>query len=156
MQTQIEETFEILAPVDTVWAFFMDPQRVVECMPGAKLEEVADERTFIGNIGLKVGFVAVSYKMRVRFTEIDHEAHFARIEAEGQEGTKGGGVARGTMTSTSRALLDGGTEVKFAVDMELTGRMIEYGKGMIRSVSRQITKKFIKCAKSKLEGGEQA
>ena len=155
MQTQIEETFEILAPVDTVWAFFMDPQRVVECMPGAKLEEVADERTFIGSIGLKVGFVAVSYKMRVRFTEIDHEAHFARIEAEGQEGAKGGGAAKGTMTSTSRALLGGGTEVQFAVNMELTGRMIDYGKGMIRSVSRQLTKKFVTCAKNKLEGGVQ-
>ena len=155
MRTQIEETFEIRAPVDTVWAFFMDPHRVVECMPGAQLEEVADERTFIGNIGLKVGYVAVGYKMRVRFTEIDHEAHFARIEAEGQDGTKGGGAARGTMTSTSRALLDGGTEVQFAVDVELTGRMIDYGKGMIRSVSRQLTKKFVTCAKNKLEEGVQ-
>lgn len=36
--------------------------------------------------------------------------------------------------------------------MELTGRMIEFGKGMIRSVSRQITKKFVTCAKIKLEG----
>lgn len=155
MRTQIEETFEILAPVDTVWAFLMDPQRVVECMPGAELEEMADERTFIGNIKLKVGFVALSYKMRGRFTEIDHEAHFARIEAEGQEGTKCGGAAKGTMTSTSRALLDGGTEVRFAVEMELTGRMIEYGKGMVRSVSRQITKKFVRCAKNKLEAGGQ-
>ena len=35
--------------------------------------------------------------------------------------------------------------------MELTGRMIEFGKGMIRSVSRQLTGKFVSCAKQKLE-----
>ena len=151
MQTSVEETFEIEAPVASVWDFLMDPHRVVECMPGAVLDEIEDERTFVGNIKLKVGFVAVSYKMRVRFTEIDHEAHFARIEAEGQEGTKGGGTAKGTMTSSSRALPDGGTEVTVGVEMELTGRMIEFGKGMIRSVSRQITKKFVACAKDKLE-----
>lgn len=151
MQTKIEETFEIQAPVEAVWAFLMDPHRVVECMPGAELVEVEDERTFRGNIKLKVGFVAVSYQMRVQFTEIDHEAFFARIQAEGSENTKGGGRALGTMSSQSRALSDGVTEVTVGVEMDITGRMIEFGKGMIRSVSRQITKKFVSCAKGKLE-----
>ena len=151
MQTKIEETFEIGAPVEAVWAFLMDPRQVVECMPGAVLEEIEDERTFHGSIKLKVGFVGVSYKMRVRFTEIDAVTHTARLEAEGQEGIKGGGTAKGTMSSSSRALPDGGTEVTVGVEMDITGRMIEFGKGMIRSVSRQITKKFVRCAKEKLE-----
>ena len=151
MHTKIEETFEILAPVDAVWAFLMDPHRVVECMPGAELEEIQDERTFVGSIKLKMGFVGVCYKMRVHFVEIDHATHFARIEAEGQDGAKSGSAAKGVMSSSSRALPDGGTEVTVGVEMELSGRMIEYGKGMIRSVSRQITKKFVNCAKEKLE-----
>ena len=151
MQAKIEETFEIDAPVDAVWAFLMDPHRVVECMPGAELEEIEDERTFVGNINIKMGFVGVRYRMRVQFVEIDHDACFARIEAEGEDGTKGGGAAKGIMTSRSSALPDGGTEVTVGVEMELTGRMIEFGKGMIRSVSRQITKKFVSCAKEKLE-----
>lgn len=151
MQTKIEETFEIRAPVEAVWAFLMDPSQVVECMPGAELVEVEDERTFLGTIKLKVGFVAVSYQMRVKFIEIDHDAYFARIEAEGHEGAKGGGKALGTMSSRSRALPDGGTEVTVGVEMDISGRMIEFGKGMIRSVSRQITKKFVSCAKERLE-----
>lgn len=151
MHTKIKEVFLIQAPVEAVWAFLMDPHRVVECMPGAVLEAIEDERNFVGNIELKMGFVAVRYRMQVQFVEIDHDAYFARIDAHAADGAKGGGAAKGTMSSHSRALPEGGTEVTVEVEMDLTGRMVEFGKGMIRSVSRQVTKKFVACAREKLE-----
>ena len=154
MQTNIEETFEIQAPVDEVWAFLMDPQQVAACMPGAELDAIEDEQTFVGTIKLKVGFVGVGYKIRVRFTEVDAQSHTARLEAQGKETVEGGGIAKGTMVSRSKALPDGGTEVTVEVAMEISGRMMEYGKGMFRSVSRQLTKKFVACAKEKLESSE--
>ena len=151
MQTKIEEVFVIQASVDAVWAFLMDPERVVECMPGAGLESIEDERNFVGNIELKMGFVSVRYRMQVQFVDIDHDVHFARIEARTVKDSEAAGAAKGTMSSSSRALPEGGTEVTVAVEMDITGRMVEFGKGMIRSVSRQVTKKFVACAREKLE-----
>ena len=94
MQTKIEEVFVIQASVDAVWAFLMDPERVVECMPGAGLESIEDERNFVGNIELKMGFVAVRYRMQVQFVDIDHDAHFARIEARTVKDSEAAGAAK--------------------------------------------------------------
>ena len=151
MQTTIAETFEIQAPLDEVWTFLMTPHRVVDCMPGAELDEVVSEHTFRGSIKLKLGFVTVSYELQVEFTDVDEQTHSARLEASGAETAGGKGGAKGTMQSSSRALDNGGTEVTVQVDMEMTGRMVDFGRGMIRSVSRQLTKKFVANAKRQLE-----
>ena len=154
METNIEETFQIQAPIDAVWEFLMDPHRVVVCMPGAELEQITDDNSFLGNVKLKVGFVTVSYKGRVQFTEVDQQSYLVRLEAQGQETTGGGGTAKGTMSSRLQALPDGGTEVKLELRMDITGRMIEFGRGMIRSVSRQLIQQFVTCAKQQLETPE--
>jgi carbon monoxide dehydrogenase subunit G len=151
MQTKIEETFEIEAPIEEVWAFLMDPHRVVECMPGGELDKVVDDNTFLGTIKLKLGFVTVSYQVEARFTEVDPNTHLARLEAKGTEAVGGKGSVHGTMQSSSRELANGATETTVQVEMEMSGRMVEFGRGMIRSVSRQLTKKFVSCAKKNLE-----
>ena len=155
MHADIEERFEIRAPLDAVWGFLMDPHRVAACMPGATLEEVEDARTFRGTIRLKVGFVSVGYRVRARFTEVDPDSHSATLEAEGEE-SAGGGTVKGTLRSRSRALPDGVTEVTAEVSMELSGRMMEFGRGMFRSLSRQLTRKFAACAREHLEPPPEA
>jgi carbon monoxide dehydrogenase subunit G len=55
MAFKIEERFEVKAPVERVWKYLIDPQRVVHCLPGAELLEQQDERTFLGAIKVKVG-----------------------------------------------------------------------------------------------------
>ena len=151
MKTEIEETFEIQAPIDEVWAFLMDPNRVAHCMPGAELDEVVDERVFTGDIKLKLGFVTVRYRTRGEFTDVDKERHSATVRATGVESGGGESGVTGTLTSVCRTLASGATEVTVCVQMSLGGRMVEFGRGMIRSVARQLTKKFVSCAKQQLE-----
>src|SRR5678815_4590366 len=79
MAFKIEERFEVQAPVERVWKYLIDPQRVVECLPGAELLEQQDERTFLGAIKVKVGPLAMSYKGQAKFTEINEETHQVRI-----------------------------------------------------------------------------
>ena len=57
MAIDIRETFRVRAPIATVWRFMLDPQRVAACMPGAVLEQVVDERTFLGAINVKIGAI---------------------------------------------------------------------------------------------------
>ena len=95
MAINIQETFQIQAPVDAVWRFFMDPQQVAACMPGAALEEVQDERTFRGSIKVKVGAITTSYEGRVTLTTVDEQAYTVEMAAEGKETS--GGTARASM-----------------------------------------------------------
>jgi hypothetical protein len=149
MAIEIRESFQVKAPLDAVWRLFMDPQRVVTCMPGAELEEMVDDRTFLGKVKVKVGAVTSSYKGKVRFSEIDEQGHRLQMAGEGRETS--GGTAKGTLTATLRALPDGQTEVIAEATVDLTGRIMQVGRGMIQGVSKQIFQQFAARAKQILE-----
>ena len=154
MAIEIQETFQVRAPIEAVWQFLLNPQRVVVCMPGAELEEVVDDRTFRGNIKVKVGPITTSYKGSVQLTEVDEQVYMVQMVAEGRE--TGGGIAKGTMSSRLRALPDGQTEVVTETSVDIAGRIMQIGRGMIQDVSHQLFQQFVACAKERLEAPEGA
>lgn len=154
MAIEIRETFEVAAPVDTVWRFVMDPRKVVTCMPGAELDEIVDEKTFLGRVKVKVGAVTTNYKGRIQFTEVDEAGHTVRMLAEGRE--TGGGTAKGTMLSQLRSLPNGGTEMVAEASVDLTGRIMQVGRGMIQGVSAQLFQQFARSVKQQLEAVPRA
>ena len=109
MAIDIQETFQVRAPIDLVWRFLLDPQQVAPCMPGAELDEIVDERTFHGNVKIKVGAITTRYKGKVHLSKVDEAARQIEMSAEGRE--TGGGTAKGTMHAEIRTLPDGLTEV---------------------------------------------
>ena len=149
MAIEIRETFQVQAPIERVWKFVLDPHNVAACMPGASLEQVVDEKTFIGNIKVKVGAVMAAYKGRVELTEIDEKNYTVKMKAEGTE--SGGGTARGSMLSKLVTLPDGKTEVVAEASVDLTGRIMQVGRGMIQGVSKQLFQVFVKNARAQLE-----
>ena len=149
MAIEIQETFQVQAPIEVVWRFVMDPEQVAACMPGALLEEVVDERTYLGSIKVQVGAVTTSYKGRIQLTEVDEQGYTVRMAAEGRE--TGGGTARATMSSSLHSLADGRTEVTAEASIDLTGRIMQVGRGMIQGVSIQLFRQFVACAKTRLE-----
>lgn len=154
MAIDIRETFEVTAPVETVWKFVMDPAKVVSCMPGAQLDETVDERNFLGRVKVKVGAVTSGYKGKVQFTEVDESSHTVRMLAEGRE--TGGGTAKGTVSSILGALPDGRTEVVVEANIDLTGRIMQVGRGMIQGVSAQLFQQFAANVKQQVEASAAA
>jgi carbon monoxide dehydrogenase subunit G len=149
MAIHIEERFRVNAPVEGVWAYLVDPRRVVSCLPGAELTEVVDERTFHGAMKVKVGPVTVSYRGRVRIVEIDAAGHRVRMEGDGREST-GTGSAKMAMESTVTPA-EGGTEVVVRSDVDVVGRIVQLGRGMIEQVSHQLFEQFAGCVRRTLE-----
>jgi carbon monoxide dehydrogenase subunit G len=149
MSIQIEETFRIAAPVETAWQFLLDPHRVVTCMPGATLEKVVDDRTFDGAVKIKLGAITTRYRGRVQLTEIDDQKYRVCMLAEGRE--TGGGTAKGTLMSELRALPDGQTEMVTTANVDLTGRVMQIGRGMIQGVSSQLFGEFVARTRQTLE-----
>ncbi len=149
MAIHIEERFRVDAPVQAVWDYLIDPRRVVTCLPGAELTEVVDDRTFNGAVKVKVGTITVAYKGRVRIVEVDVASHRVRMEGEGREST-GAGSAKMRMESTV-AQVDGATEVVVRSDVDVVGRLVQLGRGMIEQVSHQIFQQFSACVRGTLE-----
>ena len=146
---KIEESFEVQAPPDRVWAFLKDPAQVVTCLPGAALDEVIDDRNYAGNVKVKVGPVTVAYKGKATLNEVDEENRKVLIHGEGKEKAGGGNVSMdmtGTVVPT-----DGGSKVSFVADVKLAGKIVRFGRGMIEGVSDQLFKQFVEKARTVLE-----
>jgi uncharacterized protein len=149
MSMKIQETFEVNAPVARVWEFLIDPQQVVQCLPGAELTEVEDERTFHGRIRVKVGPVTAGYKGKATLEEVNEADHHVRMLGEGKE-TGGSGSARMTMNSRLVELPGGGTEVRVEASVDVVGRIVQFGRGLMEEVSRQLFRQFSACVQARL------
>ena len=155
--TRIEERFEVRAPPAAVWSFLVDPRRVVTCLPGAELTSVVDERTFDGAVKVKVGPVTVSYSGRMHLDEIDEAGRRVRMTGEGRE-SGGAGSARMRMESLVAEPSPGRTEVTVSAEVDVVGRLVQLGRGMIEQVSHQVFLQFADRVRATLEaeGGAAA
>src|ERR1041384_389160 len=154
MAFKIEERFEVQAPVERVWKYLIDPKQVVECLPGAELLELRDDQTFLGAIKVKVGPLAMSYKGQGKFTEINEETHQVRMVGDARE-VSGSGSTKVSMLSTVSPLANGGSEVLVSADIDLVGKIVQFGRGMIQEVSRQMFRQFSTCIRNHLEVADE-
>ncbi|HEX5736420.1 MAG TPA: SRPBCC family protein [Blastocatellia bacterium] len=154
MPFKIEEQFDVQAPVERVWEYLITPAKVVICIPGAELLESQDERTFLGAVKVKVGPMTMSYKGLMKFTELDEQAHEARMVGEGRE-AGGAGSAKVTMLSRVTPLAGGGSQVVVQADVDLVGKIVQFGRGMIEEVSKQLFRQFSACIKQHLEVADE-
>lgn len=152
---QIEKTFVVMASPAAVWDFLTDPHRVARCLPGAAITEQIDEKTYAGTITVKVGPVAASYKGRVRFERLDAAERSAEIVGSGQD-IRGKGGADMRMRSRLVEKAPGQTEVIATSEVNVTGILAQFGRGMIQDVSDQMFQKFTDAVRAELESKTQA
>lgn len=149
---QIENEFSVGAPPEKVYAFLLDVNRVVACVPGAELSEVVDPTTFRGHVRIKVGPISVAYKGRARIAVRDDAGRTVTLEAEGSE-TTGPGSTRATVRM-SVVEVNGGSIVRIATDFTVAGRVATFGRGVMEGVSKSLVSHMAGCIKSKLEIAE--
>lgn len=147
---KIEETFTVQAPVDEVWEYLTDPHRVAEALPGAELDEQVDEQTYKGSMSVKVGPMSASYKGTVKFENLDAETRSANVVARGQ-GMRGMGSAEMRMNSKLEEVGDSETRVTVTSDLQITGVLAQFGRGMIEQVSNKMFKEFTEKVREDLE-----
>ncbi len=147
MAIEIIEKMNLEAPPDAAWSFITDPERVVACMPGAELVEQLDEKTYVGKVKVKLGAITTAYKGQVAFDTVDDENHTMRLTGEGRE--TGGGTAKGSL-DVRMTELESGIEMSFEVRVDLTGKVMQMGRGMIKGVSGQIFKQFAASARDQI------
>lgn len=138
---RLENSFEVLAPLDQVWDFMLDVPRVAPCMPGCELTDVVDEETWKGKVLVKLGPVSLSYAGKAVMVERDDASHRVVIKADGTE-TRGKGTASALVTSHMEQAGDGKTRVVIQTDLSLSGAVAQFGRGMIADVSQRLTDQF--------------
>ncbi|HEY2596863.1 MAG TPA: SRPBCC family protein [Candidatus Dormibacteraeota bacterium] len=149
---QLENSFTVGAPPSRVFAYLLDVNKIVGCVPGAELSEVVDPTTFKGKVKIKVGPITVAYSGTARIVNRDDANHAATLEAEGRE-TTGPGSARASARMTVEA--DGSASVvKIVTDYNVAGRVAQFGRGVMEDVSRRIVNDMAACIKTNVEAAE--
>jgi carbon monoxide dehydrogenase subunit G len=150
MSIAIHETFTVNAPIERVWRFLTTPQEVVECLPGAELTEVLSEREYAGRVKVKVGPVTAAYAGKATLAEVDEAAHRITLIGEGRE-TGGAGSAKMTMNGGVTPNAGGSCDVTVDATIDIAGKVMQFGRGLVESVSQQLFKQFVEQARDKLE-----
>ena len=151
----IENEFRAAAPVEELWAFLLDVERIAPCMPGAELTETVDDRTWKGRVSMKFGPVAMAFAGTVVMQERDDAAHRVVLSAKGME-QKGKGAANATVTSWLEPADDGSSVVKMRADISLTGAAAQLSRGLMPEVSRKLTQQFADCLEQTLATSDAA
>jgi uncharacterized protein len=139
---KLENEFRVDVPVDEAWRVLLDVERIAPCMPGAQLQEVEGDE-FRGIVKVKVGPITAQYKGVARITESDDINHRAVILAEGRD-TRGQGNASATATAVLQPDGDG-TRVSIDSDVTITGKVAQFGRGVIADVSAKLLDQFVAC-----------
>ena len=137
---ELNNEFEVAMPVDDAWAVLTDIEKIAPCMPGAELKEVEGDE-YRGVVKVKVGPITASYKGIARFEDLDAKAHKAVLKAEGRE-TRGQGNATALITATLSPSTKG-TKVEVATDLAITGKVAQFGRGVLADVSAKLLDQFV-------------
>jgi carbon monoxide dehydrogenase subunit G len=137
---QLDSTFSVVAPIDTVWRTLMDFERVAGCVPGAQILNKLSEDAYQVGMKVKLGPVSMQYRGQMNVVERDADGHRAVFQGKAQE-TRGQGTAEATVT-LQLVESKGTTEGTVSADVSLSGKAAAMGKGVITSVTDQMMALF--------------
>ncbi|MDR7255652.1 carbon monoxide dehydrogenase subunit G [Nocardioides sp. BE266] len=136
---QLLNEFEVALPPEKTWTLLTDLEKVAPCLPGASITSV-DGDDYHGRAKIKVGPITAEYKGVAQFKELDESAHTAVLLARGKDAR-----GQGDATANVRATLHpkgGGTRVVVETDLALTGKVAQFGRGVLADVSGALMTMF--------------
>lgn len=135
-------------PPERLRPWLLDLERIAPCLPGATITERVDSQTYRGTITIRVGPVTVSYAGSARLLEADPESGRMLMRCEGRE-TRGPGSANADIKIEVVAD-QGGSAGHIRSDIAVTGRVAQFGRGMMAEVGDRILTQFARCLEAQM------
>ncbi|MCU0311339.1 MAG: SRPBCC family protein [Acidimicrobiales bacterium] len=137
---ELTNTFDVSVPIEQAWAVLTDVERIAPCLPGAQLQEIEGDE-YRGIVKVKVGPISAQYKGRASFVELDEQAHRAVLEGTGRD-TRGQGNASAVITAQLTPA-GSGTHCVVTTDLTVTGKVAQFGRGVLGDVSAKLLTQFV-------------
>jgi uncharacterized protein len=139
--------FRVGVPIDEAWKVLTDAELIAPCMPGAQLTEI-DGDTFKGKVKIKLGAITAQYQGKGEWVEQDAENYSAVLKAAGRD-TRGQGNAAAEVSMKLTADGDG-TQVLVVTDLKVTGKVAQFGRGIMADVTAKLLLQFVECLETKI------
>jgi carbon monoxide dehydrogenase subunit G len=132
--------FTVDQPIDETWAVLTDVERIAPCMPGATLEEIEGDN-YRGVVKVKLGAISAAFRGQASFLERDDVNHRAVLRGEGRD-TTGKGNADALITAVLEQVSPTQTKVVVETDLRITGKVAQFGRGIMGDVSKKLITQF--------------
>ena len=136
---ELNNDFEVSAPIEKVWEVINNVELIAPCLPGAQLEEVENDE-YRGFVKVKVGPITAQYKGVAKFVEKDDSNHRVVIRGEGRD-TRGAGNAAADITASLESITEG-TRVNVVTELKITGKVAQFGRGVMADISKKLMGQF--------------
>lgn len=137
---ELSNSFEVARPIEEAWVVLTDVERIAPCLPGAQLEEINGDE-YLGIVKVKVGPITTQYKGVAKFVERDDVNHKAVLKADGRD-TRGAGNASAIITAQLESVSATHTKVDVTTDLTITGKVAQFGRGIMADVSAKLMTQF--------------
>jgi carbon monoxide dehydrogenase subunit G len=145
---RIEQQLSFPAPAARVWSLLADVTGTAECIPGAENIQTLDPEHIALRVKVKVGPIAVAFDCQVAIARLDPESRSGAFEISGRDTRVGAGIRA---VSTFTLSEDGEqTVVALKTDTDISGKIAQYGHGIIRQRADATLQQFGECVRGRL------
>jgi len=149
MKVNLNKSFEVPQGTALVWEYLIDPEKIMDCVPGVSIDEKVGDNHYKGKVGMKFGPMGVKYDADIFYNEIDEVNRKIILSGNGVD-SKGNGNAEMKMTLDVTELDAGGVKMDAIMDVTVNGKIAQFGSRLIETVSNQLFKQFVSKFSKKL------
>jgi len=146
---RIEGRFAVAAPIEKVFARITDAALMASCISGCEAIEIVDPKTYRARILIEVGPIKARFNLVVEITGEEPPNRVLSV-TRGEEGSRASMLSADNEL-TLAAMPEGGTEVRYASEVSVTGRFCNFGLGMMKKKAEALGKKFAEAFRAKVD-----
>jgi uncharacterized protein len=138
---EFDGEFSVATSPEETWNFLLDPDDLGSCIPNCQNVEVIGENEYTATVGIEVSYISATFDTNVKIVEQENPDYLkVNISGDAKEGDSRMD-ATGEMDMSERD--DGGTHLDYVVTMDVTGRIMNMGSRIVKSVSKRQVDKTI-------------
>ncbi|MGE5305656.1 MAG: CoxG family protein [Alphaproteobacteria bacterium] len=143
------QTAQIPVAREPLWNFLMDVPKVAKSLPGVEAVSQIDDTTYEGALKVRVGPIALNLKGKIVMEEKDKQNWHALLRAEAKDRMAAGAV-NGKSSMVLKEIAPDQTELSVETDVNILGKIGEFGQPIIRKKADSMLKEFVENIKKQL------
>ena len=145
----IEERFRVKAPIQRVWGFMLDPEKIGPCVPGCEKIQVVGDSVYESSVKIKVGFIALTMKAQTTITDISPPRRLTSV-TEGHDALKAGRFYQESVVELTD-ISDNEVEVFYSANTRVVGKLSTFGEKVMRATAKKLGEQFARNIQERLE-----
>jgi len=134
---------------EPLWEFLMDVPKVARSLPGVETVTQIDDTTYQGTLKVRVGPISLTLQGKIIVEQRDRGIWRAVLSAEASDRMAAGAV-KGKTTMELKEVSSQETELLIDTDVNILGKIGEFGQPIIRKKADQMLREFVENIKKQL------